>query len=148
LPADARRNFETIRQSGLELAVVQGKFSPATNNWLSNKIIMEECWLVDALFGTGLNRAMAAPFDEVVAMMNAGDNPILALDIPSGLDCDTGEPFEPTVRAAHTATFVAWKKGFLEPAAQSWLGEVHVVDIGAPKKLVDEFRRLRLGAGR
>ncbi len=148
LPEDARRNFEIIRQAGLPLTVLRGQLQPATTNWLSSKIIMDDCWIVDALFGTGLNRALAPPYDEIVAMINAGDNPVLAIDIPSGLDCDTGEAWEPTVKAAHTATFVAWKKGFFEPAAEPWLGEVHIVDIGAPKRLIEQFRRLRLGGAR
>jgi NAD(P)H-hydrate epimerase len=62
------------------------------------------------------------------------------VDLPSGLDCDTGLPLGPTVRATHTATFVAPKVGFRNPAAIPYLGTVTVVDIGAPKKLVDEYR--------
>ena len=45
-----------------------------------------------------------------------------------------------STRATHTATFVAPKQGFTNPNAKPWLGEVHVLDIGAPKKLVDEYR--------
>ena len=97
-------------------------------------------WIVDALFGTGLARPLTTPFDEVVAAVNARGRPVLAIDIPSGLDCDTGEPLGPTIRATHTATFVALKKGFLNPNAAPWLGQVHILDIGAPKKLVDEYR--------
>jgi NAD(P)H-hydrate epimerase len=100
-------------------------------------------WIVDGLFGTGLTRPLGQPFDELVAAVNASGRPVLAVDIPSGLDCDTGEPLGPTIRATHTATFVALKKGFLNPTAKLWLGELHVLDIGAPKKLVDEFRSLR-----
>jgi hypothetical protein len=48
----------------------------------------------------------------------------------------TGQPLGPTVRAEHTVTFVAPKKGFAEPAARAWLGQVHVVDIGAPRRLL------------
>jgi NAD(P)H-hydrate epimerase len=97
-------------------------------------------WIVDAIFGTGLTRPLASPFDEVVAAVNARGRPVLAVDIPSGLDCDTGEPIGPAIRAAHTATFVAPKKGFRNPAAAAWTGEVHILDIGAPKKLLDEYR--------
>ncbi|HEX3150643.1 MAG TPA: NAD(P)H-hydrate epimerase [Gemmataceae bacterium] len=99
-----------------------------------------QSWIVDALFGTGLTRSLASPFADVVAAVNASGRPVLAVDIPSGLDCDTGEPLGPTIKATHTATFVAWKKGFLNPNAKPWLGEVYVIDIGAPKKLVDEYR--------
>jgi NAD(P)H-hydrate epimerase len=97
-------------------------------------------WIVDALFGTGLTRPLSPPFDEVVSAVNGGGRPVLAADIPSGLDCDTGEPLGPTIRATHTATFVALKQGFTNPRAKPWLGEIHVLDIGAPKKLVDEYR--------
>ena len=99
--------------------------------------------IVDALFGTGLTRALTAPYDEAVAAVNASGRPVLAVDIPSGLDCDTGEPLGPTIKATHTATFVTLKKGFLNPKARPWLGEVHVIGIGAPKKLVDEYRNPR-----
>ena len=76
-------------------------------------------------------------------MVNASGNPVLAVDIPSGLDCDTGEQLGPTVKATHTATFVAHKKGFLNPVSRQWTGEVHVIDIGAPRVLIDEYRRRR-----
>jgi NAD(P)H-hydrate epimerase len=98
-------------------------------------------WIVDALFGTGMTRPLSAPFDEVISVVNASGHPILAVDLPSGLDCDSGEPLGPTIRATLTATFVALKKGFLNPKAKPWLGEVHEIDIGAPKKLVDEYRK-------
>ena len=98
---------------------------------------------MDALFGTGLTRPLGPPYDELVAQVNASGNPVLAVDLPSGLDCDSGEPLGPTIRASHTATFVAPKKGFLNPRSRNWTGEVHVIGIGAPRKLVDEFRVLR-----
>lgn len=98
-------------------------------------------WVVDALFGTGLSRPLGPPYHELIPFLNAAGKPILAVDVPSGLDADTGKPPGPCVRAAHTATFVAPKKGFADKTAADWTGEVHVVDIGAPRKLVDEFRK-------
>lgn len=95
------------------------------------------------MFGTGLSRALGEPLEEVVAQANASLNPILAIDIPSGLDCDTGEPLGPTVKATHTATFVAHKKGFTNPKSREWTGDIHVIDIGAPRVLVDEYRKRR-----
>src|SRR5436853_18329 len=79
-------------------------------------------WVVAALVGTGLSRAPGAPFVWLVETVNASGKPVLAVDIPSGLDCDTGEPLGPTVKAAHTATFVAPKRGFLNPNAKEWTG--------------------------
>lgn len=94
-------------------------------------------WVIDALFGTGLTRPVAAPFDELVPFVNASGKPVLAVDVPTGLDCDTGEPLGHAVRAAHTATFVAPKRGFT--AAAAWTGAVHVIDIGAPQALVESY---------
>lgn len=98
-------------------------------------------WVVDALFGTGLTRPLAAPFDELIPFLNASGKPVLALDLPTGLDCDTGTPHGHTVRATHTATFVAPKRGFAAPGAKAWLGEVHVIDIGAPRALLEAMTR-------
>ena len=87
----------------------------------------------------GLSGPVREPFDRVIAAVNASPAPVLAVDVPSGLDCDTGQPLGTAVRADVTATFIDRKRGFLEPDAQPWLGEVHVVDIGAPRALVDQF---------
>jgi NAD(P)H-hydrate epimerase len=78
------------------------------------------------------------PADQAIAAINASGARVLAVDLPSGLDCDTGESLGATVRADHTATFVAVKKGFANPGAAKWLGQMHVIDIGAPRKLVEE----------
>ena len=92
-------------------------------------------WIVDALFGTGLQGAVRPPFDRIIAAINAAPARVLAVDIPTGLDADTGEPKGPTIRADHTATFVASKKGFENLAARHWLGTLHVVDIESAEVL-------------
>jgi NAD(P)H-hydrate epimerase len=96
-------------------------------------------WIVDALFGTGLEGPVRAPLDRVISTINASPGSVFAVDIPTGLNADTGEPMGATIRARHTATFVASKTGFTNPAARIWLGEVSVIDIGAPLKLVREL---------
>jgi NAD(P)H-hydrate epimerase len=90
-------------------------------------------WIVDALFGTGLTGAVRSPFDHVIERINASPANVLAVDIPSGLDCDTGMPLGPTIRAAHTVTFVAPKLGYRNAASRQYTGRVHVVDIGSAK---------------
>ena len=93
-------------------------------------------WIVDALFGTGLNGPLRSPFDEIVALINDRSAKVLAVDIPSGLDGDTGKPLGPTVRAHHTATMLAWKTGFVQEVAREWLGQVHLIDIGLPRRFL------------
>src|SRR5262249_59555827 len=91
-------------------------------------------WAVDALFGTGLRGPLRAPFDAVVGLINESPARVLAVDIPSGLDGDTGRPLGPTVRADHTGTFLAVKAGFVQPESRAWTGPVHPIDIGPPRR--------------
>jgi NAD(P)H-hydrate epimerase len=95
--------------------------------------------IVDSLLGTGATGEPRPPYDVAIARINASGKQVLAVDLPSGLDCDTGQPATHTIRAAHTCTFVAEKPGFLVPGAEEFTGEVHVLDIGAPRKLVEEI---------
>jgi NAD(P)H-hydrate epimerase len=98
-------------------------------------------WIVDALLGTGIRGPVKPPFDEAIDAINRSSTPVLAIDLPSGLDCDTGEVPGRCVRADHTATMVACKKGMLVETAVEWTGEVHVVDIGIPRVLYEEVLR-------
>jgi NAD(P)H-hydrate epimerase len=110
--------------------------SELTCGWLSRRL-QDACWIVDALFGTGLTGPLCFPYDAIVRAMNEANVPKLAVDIPSGLDCDTGLPLGETVRADHTATFVAAKNGFAVAEAGQWLGKVHVIPIGLPRRLLE-----------
>jgi len=85
-------------------------------------------YLVDALGGTGIAGALREPMAGLVREVNASDTPVIAVDIPTGLDCDTGEGHDPTVRAAMTITFAACKVGFAR--AGDYTGPVAVADIG------------------
>ncbi|HPF13645.1 MAG: NAD(P)H-hydrate epimerase [Planctomycetes bacterium] len=97
--------------------------------------------VIDALLGTGFEGSLRAPMGtwiEALALVaEQASAPILAVDIPSGLDADSGEALGPTVLATRTVTFVAPKRGFANPAAASFVGEVFVEGIGAPASLID-----------
>jgi len=86
--------------------------------------------VVDALFGTGLQGELSEPYRLLIEAINALRRPVLAVDIPSGLDCDTGEPLGAAIRAAYTVTFVAVKKGFVGSAAAEYTGDLYVASIG------------------
>ncbi len=88
--------------------------------------------LVDGLFGTGLSGQLSDEYKQLIESINAQDCPILAVDIPSGLDCDTGEPLGAVVKASWTVTFAAVKKGFTSgKAITQYTGEIFVASIGA-----------------
>ncbi|MEO8196438.1 MAG: NAD(P)H-hydrate dehydratase [Thermoanaerobaculia bacterium] len=88
--------------------------------------------VVDALFGTGLERPLRAPYAALVDWLNELPLPRLAVDIPSGLDASRAAPIGPAIRADATVTFGAPKIAhFLLPAAE-WVGELSVADLGVP----------------
>lgn len=96
--------------------------------------------LIDAVFGTGLTQPPRDPFAAVAREMNISGKPILSIDVPSGLDCDTGEPLGPVcVKATQTVTFVAEKVGFANPKSREFTGKVVVAGIGCPVELVEEI---------
>ena len=132
LTGDAAINHTILARSGVPLEVPA---DPQPDERLAAALAGAD-WVVDALFGSGLQGPVRPPFDRVIAAINASSARVFAVDIPSGLDADTGRPLGPTVRAHHTATVAAPKKGFLEPQAQPWLGQVHVIDMGAPRCLL------------
>lgn len=104
-------------------------------------------WVVDALFGTGLSRPVEGPARDVIETINAVHDRVLALDLPSGLDADTGLPLGLAVHAAATATFVAPKVGFARPEAYAYTGQVEVFGIGVPRCLLEEFGAASNGGG-
>jgi NAD(P)H-hydrate epimerase len=99
--------------------------------------------VVDSLFGTGLSRPPEEDHERLIRLMNGCGLPILAVDVPSGLDCNTGEPLGPScVRAKRTVTFVAEKAGFANPESKQFTGEITVGDIGCPRELVDKVAKM------
>jgi NAD(P)H-hydrate epimerase len=86
--------------------------------------------VVDAIFGTGLSSAPRPDFAPLAEAVNRLNKLILAIDIPSGLDCDSGLPLGPCIRATRTITFIAPKLGFANPQAKAYTGIVQVGTIG------------------
>lgn len=99
-------------------------------------------WIVDAIFGVGTEGAPREPYATMIRQINRAGKKVFAVDIPSGLDADTGIPFNPTVQACCTATFMAMKKGFLNPEASKSLGQIHLIDIGIPTRVFHEVGRM------
>jgi NAD(P)H-hydrate epimerase len=91
--------------------------------------------VVDALFGTGLDRPIAEPLASVVNTVNAGSRATVALDVPSGMNADTGAAMGATVRARVTVTFAHRKLGHVTPSGARLCGDVCVADIGVPPTL-------------
>ena len=95
--------------------------------------------IVDAVFGTGLDREVTGTLRDAIESINDSAAAVLAVDIPSGLDANTGSPTGVAVRADRTATFACWKAGFLELESLRWTGDIHTIDIGIPRELVERL---------
>jgi NAD(P)H-hydrate epimerase len=96
--------------------------------------------IVDALFGAGLSRPLEGAAAEAVAAINAGGRPVVAVDVPSGLDGSTGQAASPVVLAARTVTFFRLKPGHLLLPGRTLCGEVSLADIGIPAAVLDEIK--------
>ncbi|WP_199100850.1 NAD(P)H-hydrate dehydratase [Dyella sp. ASV21] len=90
---------------------------------------------VDALFGTGLTRALAPEVARLVQHMRAGGQPVLALDVPSGVNADTGEVPGEAVHADVTVSFIALKRGLVTGQAPGYVGELELDALGLPESL-------------
>ncbi len=92
--------------------------------------------VVDALLGTGTKGGLRGPYAEAIALINRARRPVLAVDVPSGLDADSGKPLGPCVRAAETITMAAPKTGLVKPRARPYVGRLTVAEIGIPRSLL------------
>jgi NAD(P)H-hydrate epimerase len=141
---DAAINWRIVRAMGLHAVNV-------TPEWLDDLFLGAGFssrpfpLIVDAIFGTGLVHPPRDPFPALADALNRGRRTlgatVLSIDLPSGLDADTGLPLGPTaVRADLTVTFVAEKLGFRAAGAAEYTGKVVVAGIGCPAAAVDEAR--------
>lgn len=136
LKGDAATQWSILDRSGLDQTAFAGPPGPDR----LAALLAGADWIVDALLGTGLTRPVEGPLRAAIEAINRAGKRVLALDLPSGLDADLGVPLGAAVRANATATFVAPKLGFTAPGARDFTGEVVVVEIGAPRSLLEPFR--------
>jgi NAD(P)H-hydrate epimerase len=129
---DAAVNLAIAQRSGLAIECLADADQAAWERALAGAD-----WIVDALLGTGASGApqgaVATAIAAIAAARGRGVARVLAVDLPSGLDCDTGAAAGACVRADATATFVARKRGFDAAGAEAFTGPVHVIGIGAPR---------------
>lgn len=121
LPEDARQACLAWLEAGGQVASNFGPRDDEGRNW---------ALAVDGLFGIGLSRTVEGDYARWIERINELDCPVLALDIPSGLDAETGVLLGLTVRASHTASFIAFKPGLLTLDGPDHCGEIQVHDLG------------------
>jgi hydroxyethylthiazole kinase-like uncharacterized protein yjeF len=128
IKGDAKTNLNILERMGQSIE----RLDPADND-IAEKVkhfVPGAGVVVDGLFGTGLKGQLSDKYKRLIESINSCNIPILAVDIPSGLDCDTGEPLGAAIKAAWTITFAAVKKGLISANAAQYTGDIFVASIG------------------
>jgi NAD(P)H-hydrate epimerase len=135
LKGDARINADVAVKAGFRITVAS-----EPRDWQSlQERLRRPKWVVDSLLGTGFAGELREPYQTAIRTVNSSSDSgrkVLAVDVPSGLDVDSGLPAAECIKADVTATFVAMKPGFFLETAKPFLGQVHVIDIGVPLSLL------------
>lgn len=132
---DARVNYEVLMRSAARVVDLSAAAAHELPAQLSQHAA-GATWLVDAMLGTGATGAPREPIATAIVWMNAQPARRLAVDVPSGLDCDTGETPGVAVCADVTCTFVASKAGYAAKGASILLGDIRIVSIGTPDRVL------------
>ncbi len=133
ITGDARTNLEIISHLDLEILRV-----PGIDEWLKCRPLIETCdFIVDGLLGTGLNSPVRGFYDEVIEAVNLSARPLMAIDIPSGLNADTGRIMGKAISADLTVTFGFPKMGQLLFPGAALVGRLANVQIGIPEAISD-----------
>ena len=126
---DAKTNLDIIVKMGFNIKEIkESKDIPKFD---------EFNLIVDAIFGTGFKGSVEGIPKEVIDSINNAGIPILAVDIPSGLDASTGNIEGSCIKANYTCTMALPKRGLLLYPGREYVGELHVIDIGVPKELYE-----------
>lgn len=134
LTGDAAANFELLAPLGVAVIVVP---QVEIFDHAKDSMRAKDLW-IDAMLGTGLNSDVRGFYREVIDFINSLNKPVLSVDIPSGLNADSGQPCGTSIRASATATFAFAKIGHYQYPGATLSGEVDVVDIGIPPHIAEE----------
>jgi len=134
---DARTNFEILKKMDTSIVQVDSRWDVAKFRSAMTDV-SDHPLVVDAMLGTGATGDLREPYRAAVRTVNEMSGFKVAIDLPTGLDGDTGKT-DLSFKADLTCTFIARKVGFENPEAKEWLGDVEVIDIGAPPSIFDQL---------
>lgn len=129
---DAKVNYDILKCMGAEILT--------DFDGLKTDLMLFDC-CVDAIFGTGLSGEVKSPTDEVISLINENARYVLSVDVPSGIDANSGKIHKIAVKADKTVTFAAYKAGLLLYPAADFTGEIVVADISIPGALLSGINR-------
>ncbi len=126
LKGDSLKAYNNLPRSGIRLVEWSELINDDTNSLSQFDVI------VDAMLGTGIQGAVREPFVDVIQRINQSNIPVLAIDVPSGLNADTGSLFNCAVKADVTVTFIGHKQGLYTGDSANYLGQVRLLDLSIP----------------
>lgn len=126
----SRINFEILRKMGVPV-----NDAASLSGWERLAVRLKPAVVVDAMLGTGVSGAVREPVASAIRWTNRQRCPVVAVDVPSGLSSDTGEPCGEAVKATATVTFGLPKRGLLRGRGRELSGKVSIADISLPKEL-------------
>ena len=129
---DFQMNLARLHETSVEIRFIQKE-----ENFHH---ISQENIIVDALFGSGLNRPLEGLTAKLINHINSSGNKIISIDIPSGLYSDKSSTGNSIIRADHTLSFECYKLAFLLPANGLWLGILHILNIGLHKDYLQKLK--------
>ncbi|MBR4173678.1 MAG: NAD(P)H-hydrate epimerase, partial [Clostridia bacterium] len=129
---DSRTNFEILKNMSASIL-------PMDKEGIKTDIMLSDC-VIDAVFGTGLKGEIDSEILKIFEIVNKNANYVLSVDVPSGVDADTGKVLENAIKADKTVTFGAYKKGLLLYDGADFAGEIVVSDISLPKAVLDDVK--------
>jgi len=135
MSSDCKVNYEAARNIGIKIYNI--KCNQDINN-LKNSVLKSDM-VLDAIFGTGLTRSIEGIYAAAINTINENKKFTLSIDVPSGMDSDTGNILSNCIEADLTVTFQLYKKGFLNYGARKYTGEVILEEIGIPAAAVEKF---------
>lgn len=131
LKGEAKLNLAILRKMDVEIA-------PNASSPVIAEMIAWSDVLVDAMLGVGLSSPLKGNYAVAAKLMNMAGRPVVAVDLPTGVNADTGEVMGVAVRADLTVTMVLPKRGLVLYPGASFAGQVRVADIGIPQEIIEK----------
>lgn len=127
-------NYNILIKINANIEIFQGEID---NRFISQ--VIEADVVIDAIFGVGLNKDIQGLYFNAIETINKHAKFIVSIDIPSGLDCNSGTIKNICIKASETYTVEVYKKGFINYEASEYLGDVKIIRIGMPKEIIEEY---------
>ena len=134
LTNDCNLNLQIVRNLNIPVTNINDEFS---KTYIIEKIISSD-YIVDSIFGIGLNRDVSGIYKDIIEIINEFSKFIVAVDIPSGMDANTGKKLNVAVKANITCTVEVMKKGFMATKAIDLTGDIKIINIGIPNYIKEQ----------